>query len=623
MPHAAALASPPHAPTRAFGRFALRRLLGKSDATMLWLALDSRTSAETMLMLPRAAPQGPGGVGTWLLSARRAERLDHPDLTPVTECGVHEQWPYIAFDRRAGITLYEWLQLHPRPTVDDIAGWVSSLLRGLAFAHEAGVAHLDVQLHCIVVNDRGEASLMGLSAAAARAGAWPAARAGMRPAEPAFDPGSLRAQRAAAERDVLACGLVLHRLLSGADPLGEADTGRVIERMAPRGREGVRLPWTTPQSVAEPLRAIVDRSTSNQVRLRYRSARTFLDALTGWHASLSEDDGGPVALLLDRLRTVGHLPALPGLALRVQGVTRIETQRTDQIARHLLPDMALSFELLRMVNSAQVQGTQVAGNGPVLTLRRVVALIGVDGVRAAANSLRVWPGPLDADGAGALHQAIERVRFAGHLAQALRPAGYDAEVVYLVAALQNLGRLMVQYHFADEAEQIRQLTLPSPAQAIDGAGAEQPGLSEEAAAFAVLGVDIETFGAAVAKQWGLGADVLHMIRRLPADAPVRKPDGDAELLRIVASAANEIVAVLSQAPSRGGPSLASVTQRYARTLRLDAKAVQAALQEAREALRQGSVAEGSADPDLPEDAPAPASGLKAKEQVARAAGLSP
>ena len=99
--------------------------------------------------------------------------------------------------------------------------------------------------------------------------------------------------------------------------------------------------------------------------------------------------------------------------------------------------MALSFELLRTYNSARVQGTQIAGNGPVLTLRRVVALIGVDGVREAANSLRVWPGPLDDDGARALRETIDRVRLAGHVAQSLRPAGYDGEAVYLVAVLQK------------------------------------------------------------------------------------------------------------------------------------------------------------------------------------------
>ena len=235
-----------------------------------------------------------------------------------------------------------------------------------------------------------------------------------------------------------------------------------------------------------------------------------------------------------------------------------------------------------------MQGTQVAGNGPVLTLRRVVALIGVNGVRTAANSLRTWPGPLDDDGARSLRAAMDRVRLAGHVAEALRPAGYDAEVVYLVAVLQNLGRLLLHYHFADEAAQIAQLMQPEPAAADDGSAVEHGSMNEEAASFAVLGVAVEALGSAAARHWGLGSDVVHMIRRLAADAPVRKPDGDVDLLRVVASAANEAVDALGLLPAhRVAGALSGVAQRYARSLRLDMKTLHAALQEARESLRRG------------------------------------
>ena len=590
MSSAAARTLPPPAPTRAFGRFALRSLIGKSEATMTWLALDSRTAAETMLTMPRVPPVSQAGIAEWLQAARRASRLDHPNLAAVAECGVHEHWPYVAVDRRAGVTLDEWLAEHPHPPIEELAIWLGGVLRGLAFAHDAGVVHLDVQRRHILVDERGQASLMALGAGPpAAAAAAPAARS-RSGSRSALGSASLRAQRAAAERDVLACGVILHGLLAGEQALGSADVGRTIARMAPNGREVVRLPWTTPQQVPEALRAIVDRSTSGQPRLRYRSARTFLGALNGWREAIADDEGGPVALLLDRLRTVGHLPALPGLAARVQRVTAIENQRTDEIARHLLPDMALAFELLRTLNSAQVQGTQVAGNGAVLTLRRVVALVGVDGVRAAANTLRGWPGPLDEAGAAALLAAIDRVRLAGHVAEALRPAGYDAEVVYLVAVLQNLGRLMLRYHFADEAEQMQLLMQPD---AGAPASAEQPGLGEETAACAVLGVDVETLGSAVARHWGLGEEVLHMIRRLAADAPVRKPDGDADVLRIVASAANEAVDALELLPaSRVAAALSQVAQRYGRALRIDMKALHGALQEARDVLRKGGEATG-------------------------------
>jgi non-specific serine/threonine protein kinase len=589
MPSAIAPAIRSSSPARAFGRFALQRLIGKSEATMTWLAIDTRSSTETLVSMPRLPPTGAAGIGNWLLLARRAARLDHPDIARVVECGVHEHWPFVVVDRRAGVTLEEWLAQHPAAGVEDAALWIASVLRGLAFAHDAGIAHFDVQLHNVLIDERGHASVMGLAVApetshdlaAAPGPRGVDARTG--PAEPA----ALRAHRAAAERDVLACGVLLHVLLTGEPVLDSVDIAQVLARMTPHGREQVRLPWTTPQPIPEPVRAIANRSTSSQVRLRYRNARTFLGALTGWREAAGEDDAGPVGLLLDRLRSVGHLPALPGLAARVQRVTAIESQRTDEIARHLLPDMGLSFELLRTLSSARVQGTQIAGNGPVLTLRRVVALIGVDGVRGAANSLRTWPGPLDDEGARALRQAIDRVRLAGHLAQALRPAGYDGEAVYLIAALQSLGRLLLRYHFADEAEQIHQLMQPMPAIRVDGetTAPEQPGLGEEAAAYAVLGVNIEALGSAAARHWGLGAEVLHMIRRLPGDIVVRKPDDDNELLRIVASAANEVVDALGRPAAKVAAALNQVIGRYSRTLRLTTRNVHEAIEDAKEALQ--------------------------------------
>ncbi len=573
---------------RAFGRFTLQRLLGKSDATMTWLATDNASSTDRMLSMPRLPPTGAGAIGNWLLAARRAAKLDHPNLAPVTEFGVHERWPFIAVDRRAGETLGECLAQRATPSIEDATSWVAGVLRGLAYAHDGGVSHFDLQLHNILVNERGQTVVMGLGAAfdAAEDAALPR-RADSRTMP--LEPTALRLQRVSAERDVLACGIVLHRLLTGEPVLGSADVARVIEAMAPLGREFVRLPWTTPHPIPEPLRAIADRSTASQVRLRYRGARTFLGALDGWRES-AQESGGPVALLLDRLRTVGHLPALPGLIARVQRVTTRESQRTDEIARYLLPDMALSFELLKTLNSVQVQGTQIAGNGPVLTLRRVVALIGVNGVREAANSLRTWPGPLDADGARALRVTIDQVRLAGHVAQALRPAGYDAEVVYLIAVLQNLGRLMLGYHFANEAEQIRQLMQPMPASRgeADAAVPEQPGLSEELAAFAVLGVEVDALGHAAARQWGLGEDILRMIRRLPPEAPVRKPDDDPELLRIVANAANEVVEALDLPSAKVAVALGRIVTRYAKVLRINTRIIHDAVQEAREALKNVS-----------------------------------
>ena len=97
--------------------------------------------------------------------------------------------------------------------------------------------------------------------------------------------------------------------------------------------------------------------------------------------------GGPIALLGDKLRHAGVLPSLPGGGARAARLTSLEGGRTNELADVVLEDPALAFELLRLVNSAQVRGTQVAGSGPVLTVRRAIAMVGMDGVRHAATAL--------------------------------------------------------------------------------------------------------------------------------------------------------------------------------------------------------------------------------------------
>ncbi len=608
-------AAPPNpSPSRAFGRFELRQLLGKSSATMAWLAFDTHTARELVLNMPRVQPADAADLEAWLHEARMAARLNHPHLAPVAEIGVQDHWPYLAVDRSVGLTLGEWLKAHPWPAAAEAVALLYQALEGLAFAHEAGSVHQDLQLHHLLVDELGQLRVAALdivveaTLADTAFGAWPeptgAARRNL-PLATVLDPGHLRIRRDAAERDVLSMGLLLHHLLAGAPALEEADTGLVIARLPPHGRETIRLPWTTPHPIAEALRVIVNRATARQPRQRYLNARTMLRALDGWREAAASDGGGPLALLLDRLGRVGHLPALPGVGALAAALAGLEGEHTSEMTAPILRDMALSFELLRQVNTAQVQGTQVAGNGPVLTIRRTVALVGVNGVRQAAAALRAWPGPLNETGAAALKQLMDRVRLAGHAAQALRPPGYDAEVIYLITLLQNLGRLMVQYHFPQEAAQIAALMETAPPSESDDAG-ELPGMSEEGASYAVLGVDTESLGAAVARYWGLSEEVIHMIRRLPPNRPVRSPDGDGDLLRMAASAANEAIDAITRLPAiKVGAALTTVVQRYGRGLGITLRDLNDALHAARVALQSPAIAAPARDaaPATPADPP--------------------
>ncbi len=555
---------PSTAATRRFGRFELRALLGRSASCMAWRAHDPRSAQELVLVLPRQQPTSAAELVGVLDEARRAARLQHPHLAHAVEVGEQERWPFIAYDA-AGPTLAERKPL-PNGEAVFAARCVAQCAAALAFAHDGGHAHNDLEPWLVSISDSGAARLMGLGLLPPPlppVGAGESAEQRVR-----------RAVREAAESDVLALALVLHGLLANAPALGAPDIVAARLRLAPLGREAIRLPWDVPRPIPDVLRAIANRATDRQLRQRFRNARTLARALEGWLEQESQQDSDAHAQLIERVRQLGVLPALPGVAARVARLALMERQHTEALAEIVMRDAALTIELLRAVNSAQVRGTQVSGNGPVLTVRRAIAMIGLEGVRRQALAMREWPGPLDASGAAELQVTLAAAQRAARLAQALRPAGYDAEMAALVALLQNLGRLVLQYHHPEDMRHVRRLMQAS---AEDG----QPGMSEQAAGFAVLGADIDGMAQAVARWMGLGgADdaVLLLMRRLPLDKPVRATESDDEVLRALASAANETIDVLALPSARQAAAIERVAKRYARVLDVNARDLTAALQ---------------------------------------------
>lgn len=550
------------APMRRFGRFELKALLHKSQRSMLWLVFDPHPRQEMLLLMPRDKPNSEAAMLHWLKTVDAASRIHHPHLAHVIETGRVDPWPYVAYDRALGETLDERLaRLGPTLPLD-AAAWVAQALEGLAFAHEAGHAHRDIQSAHIVIDAGNHVRVLGLEVAQ-----------DVVPAHLDFNATSRRAVREAAEEDVLRLGLVLHRLLTHKPVLDEPDLQLVAQRMQPQGHELVRLGWETPFPIPDPLRAIVNRASDRQTRQRYHLARSFWRALDGWRLSAAQDDGGPIALLKDKMQRFGHLPSTSTRLVTQVMSSSLEAQHGSQLAATALKDMALSLELVRRVNNALKQQGPTSG-GTVLNMQRAIAMLGLNGLEDAARALKPWPGPLNEGQAVFMQALMRRVHRAGQLAQALRPAGYDAEVVYLINLMQNLGRLLVQYHFHDDAQQIRQLMLP-PETTPDNPNPR--GMNEQSAAYAVLGCDLDSLGLAVARHWGLGEELQHMMRRQLPEAPVRHADGDAELLRLTCSLANELLDALTlpEGKRQGGIELA--TRRYARALGLGLREIYDAL----------------------------------------------
>lgn len=560
-------AAAPAGSVRRLGRFELRELIGRSQRTMAWRVHDPRIDQELVLVLPRAALPREEDLKPWESTVRRASRLGHPLLAQPVELGTHDRFPYIAYDIE-GTPLSARLAagaIAPR----DGAGAVAQVARVLSFAHDAGFVHGDVQPYLVFMTSSGQVRLAGLEVAFA-------------PLAEDAEPKAVEAHReqqvqAGMRTDLLALGVMLHRIAAGRVPAEDADVGVTAMRLLSGTGEPLRLPSSLPQPVPDPMRAILSRAVDFDEAVRYRSVRALSTALEGWLKADTSSGESTFKALVDKVRSDGLLPASEETRERMSSLRQLEGESTREMAELLLGDLAVALELLRAVNTAQQRSGRSEGAASILTLHRAVAMLGLEGIRRSALSLKPWPGALRGAAVDRLVEVLERCRHAARVARLLRPQGYDAEAVYMVAVLQNLGRIVLQYHFPEQAQQIRALMFPDDRGR--RAGQEAPaGLSEETAAFSVLGVDLSAVGMAVGRHLGLDTATLTALKRLPGKGPVLPvARTDEEALCQTASCANEAIDALQLPPERATVELNAIVNRYGRALRLTVRGLRDAL----------------------------------------------
>jgi hypothetical protein len=180
--------------------------------------------------------------------------------------------------------------------------------------------------------------------------------------------------------------------------------------------------------------------------------------------------------------------------------------------------------------------------------------------------------------ANQLQEEFLRSLLAGMLASELGTMVRDSEQAFIGAMFQNLGRQLTEFYFPQEARQVR---------GIVAAGARAPArpVSEDAAAFSVLGLSYEALGLGVAKVWGLPPSLQSCMLKPAGEPPARELHDADERVRWLAHAANQAADVLLQSqPLDAGPRIAALAKRYARALGVEPARFQAAADSARQRL---------------------------------------
>jgi serine/threonine protein kinase len=554
------------------GRFELRRQLGKGAQATVWLAFDPRLEREVAVKLMHAGANALA-VDQWLREARSVSRLNHPHIVPVFEADVYKQQPYLVFEYVPGRTLTAHLRARGALPAREAVEMMVGVLDALQLAHAAGVVHRDLKPSNILVDSNsGRARVMDFGIAARLQDQVSQQQVVGTPGY--MSPEATHGVKPAPGMDVFSAGLVLAEMLSGQQLIAEKDPYRAMYRVA---HEDLALPAGTAPDADDTLRAIVLRSLARDPSKRHTSAAALRDALQQWLAPVPIADAaatgnvnGTLDFLLRRMRHKSDFPALSDSVGRIQRVANSENESLASLSGEILKDVALTNKLLRMVNTARYSH---AGGGSISTVSRAVALVGFAGIRNMALSLVLLEHMNDKAHANQLKEEFLRSLMAGSLASELCGAQREGEEVFIGAMFQNLGRLLTEFYFPEEARQVRSLV--SAAMAKD-AGTARGANTEHAASISVLGLSFEELGLGVAKTWGLPDGLQRCMRRPQGEPPSRACD-KTDRAQWVAVAANEVADALMKAePGRASAAIAAVAERHSKSLGVSARDMQAA-----------------------------------------------
>ena len=579
-------------PARRLGRYELQRVLGKGAQATVWLAHDPRLERQVAIKLLRPAALGQAtALDAWLQEARHVGRLAHPHIVTLYEAEPIDGQPALVFEYVSGPTLATYLREHGALPPAEAVALMLPVLDALAAAHAAGVVHRDLKPSNILLDGQGRPKVTDFGIAV-RTDAGPAAgpRGHEVPSAGAYTlqgtPGYVSPEAATGQvptpaSDVFSAGLVLAELLFGRPLVDAADAYRAIYRVS---HEDLQLPGDGTHAVDDSLRATVLRALARDPAHRWPDAQALAAALREWQLSGTgaEDDGptsgGPATLgfLLRRMRHKSDFPAMSESVMRVQSLASSENESLNGLTSEILKDVALTNKLLRLVNSAQFAH---AGGGSISTVSRAVSLIGFAGIRNIAMSLVLLEHMQNKAHASQLKTEFLRSLLAGSLASDLCPVAREGEEVFIGALFQNLGRLLSEFYFPEEAGRVR--------------AALAAGKDEESASRGVLGMTYEDLGLGVARAWGLPDTMQRLMRKPAGSPPARVPVDTHERLRWLALTANDMADTFLAHDEADVPwRLQRLAQRYASSLGLESEHIVAVAQAARQKLAETAEAMG-------------------------------
>ena len=271
---------------RRHAQYFVQEPVGSGATAVVYKARDARLGRQVALkFLSPSLSADPAAKSRFLVEARAAAALDHPNVCTIYEIGqTNDGQLFIAMPLYDGETLQARLT-RGRCSFEEALPIALQVARGLEHAHTSGIVHRDVKPSNIMVLPDGTAKIVdfGIAQIHDAALADPFTLFGT---VPYMSPEQASGDAIDCRADIWSFAIVLHELLTGARPFHGDDVSGVIEAI--RQREP-HLTATTYPDVPAGIDRILRRALAKPPGERYPSMSLMAAELSALAADTVSD----------------------------------------------------------------------------------------------------------------------------------------------------------------------------------------------------------------------------------------------------------------------------------------------------------------------------------------------
>ena len=361
---------------KVFGRFTLKKMLGRGGMGVVWLAVDDKLEREVALkFLPEVMKSDRPAMEELKRETRRALDLTHSNIVRFYDFVENESTAAISMEFISGDTLSNRRLAQPGNFFEPPAlrRWVRQLCEALAYAHERGtVVHRDLKPANLMVDAHGDIKItdFGIARSISDSVSRISAQAGTSGTPAYMSPQQMMGERPHPTDDIYSLGATLYELLASKPPFYSGNIPAQVQSKVPLSIAARRKELgVTGAPIPPEWEATIAACLSKDVAKRPQSVREFAQRIGLPLATQTAAPFGDTATTVPvkssgtRKALVGVLVGLAAFALGGTGFYYgVIVPREEAAAQRRMEDEARQQEEARKLRAAEEQtAAKIAG----------------------------------------------------------------------------------------------------------------------------------------------------------------------------------------------------------------------------------------------------------------------